>query len=611
MPENNFHKNEDIQFGDESRLLPFLRRLNNYAWRYPQWMWRFIFCTIIVGISDAIWPLIWNTYLDHTILPLANKYGHLSFVDFPWNEVILFPVLFLVNGIVQVIAVYFFIVYTGYVKERVLYDLRQEMFEKIQYLSFSYYDKVQTGWLLSRVNTDSERLSDLISWGFLELIWGTIMLSFSILFLFFSNWKLGLILLASIPLVILVSYVINRYILAYSRKARKLNSEMTASFAENINGILVNKSLARADRVTEKFSEQGDRFLYYSVRAAYYSGVFVPAVILIGTITAAVMLQVGGYWASLPTSTITIGGLSAAMLYATRVFIPMIDIAKFYGAAHNSMSAGERVFQLLDEPLSIIDVPGAKADISIKGDILFEQVCFSYQGNERVLDDLTLKIKSGESIALVGPSGQGKTTIVSLLSRFYEPSLGTIYFNGTDYRKLTQQSLRTQIGIVLQKPHLFEGSLLDNLRFANKDLTEAEAYNTLVDIGAEKLALQLNDSVGESGENLSLGEKQIVSIARVILLKPALFILDEATSSIDPLSELIIQKGLEKLMMVSTSILIAHRLSTITNCDRILYIEKGKIIEDGSHKQLMHKKGKYFQLYIRQITEQRMEKINE
>jgi ATP-binding cassette subfamily B protein len=176
---------------------------------------------------------------------------------------------------------------------------------------------------------------------------------------------------------------------------------------------------------------------------------------------------------------------------------------------------------------------------------------------------------------------------------------------------LTQQSLRTQIGIVLQKPHLFEGSLLDNLRFANKDLTEAEAYNTLVDIGAEKLALQLNDSVGESGENLSLGEKQIVSIARVILLKPALFILDEATSSIDPLSELIIQKGLEKLMMVSTSILIAHRLSTITNCDRILYIEKGKIIEDGSHKQLMHKKGKYFQLYIRQITEQRMEKINE
>jgi len=599
-------KPQDILFADTSRLVPFLKRLNAYAWRYPQWMWPFILCIILVGISDALWPLIWKEYLDGSVFPNAGIAVGSDIYDFPWQKIALFPALFLLNGILQVVAIYFFIIYTGKVKEKVLYDLRQEMFTRIQYLSYSYYDKVQNGWLLARVNSDSERLSDLISWGFLDLIWGVIMLFFSILFLFIYDWRLGMILLLSMPFVVLVSYLINRYILAYSRQARRLNSEMTATFTENINGVLVNKSLAREEAVTEKFKEQGERFLYYSSKTSIYSGLFVPAVIFIGTVTAAIMLQLGGYWASLPTGGISVGTLAAAMLYATRVFLPVMDIARFYGAAHNSLSAGERVFQLLDEEIIVKDRDDTLSDHSLYGDIAFKDVSFSYERDQKILEHFNLYIPRGQRLALVGPSGQGKSTIISLLCRFYDPIYGEVIINGKEYREIKQINLRKNTGVVLQKPHLFEGTLLENLRFAKADTSYEEAKSLLDMIGAEKLSQQLLENVGEGGDNLSLGEKQIISIARVILLNPAIFIFDEATSSIDPLSEVIIQKGLDMIMDKRTSIIVAHRLSTIIHCDRILYIEKGKIIEDGSHSDLMKKRGAYFQLYIRQLSELQM-----
>ena len=298
---------------------------------------------------------------------------------------------------------------------------------------------------------------------------------------------------------------------------------------------------------------------------------------------------------------VTVGVLAAAFDYSTKIFFPILDISRFYALAQASLSAGERIFSLIDETVDIKDEKGATDFNKIKGDIKFENVTFQYVEGKPVLKDLGLHIKAGQSIALVGPTGEGKTTIVNLIGRFYEPTTGRIVIDGEDYKEKTLNSLRGQMGTVLQTPHLFSGTIRENIRFANPECEEKEVEEALLLLGADAFIKRLDEEVGENGELLSEGEKQLVSFARAIIAKPAIFIMDEATSSIDTLTEAKIQAGVEHIISSRTSIIIAHRLSTIKNCDRILVIQKGKIAEDGNHDELIAKGGIHHELYTKQF----------
>jgi len=302
---------------------------------------------------------------------------------------------------------------------------------------------------------------------------------------------------------------------------------------------------------------------------------------------------------------ITVGLLAAFFGYATLIYEPILDISRFYSQAQNCISAGERIFSLLDTQPMIKDKPGADDFAEINGDIEFENVSFHYEKDKPVLRNVNLKIDAGQSVALVGETGGGKSTIINLICRFYEPTGGVLKIDGTDYMDKTIQSLGSKLGVVLQTPHLFSGSIRENIRYGRGDANEEDIVNSLLLIGGDEFINRLDEEAGENGDKLSLGEKQLISFARAVLANPRIFIMDEATSSVDTLTEAKIQNGIQEMIKGRTSIIIAHRLSTIKNCDRILVVKKGSIIEDGNHHDLMLEKGYYYNLYTRQLREQR------
>ncbi len=592
---------QDKSFEGSSALWPFLKRLFTYSYAYPKWFWGLIGFTIIVGLSDAIYPILWMYFLDNAVIPAVEAKSTSGLMDF--SAIYFYGFLFLLNGLLQVIGVIGFISYGGQIQEHVLFDLRQVMFEKLQALSFSFYDKSQTGWLLSRITSDSDRVSEIISWGFLDLIWGLTMIVFCLAAMFFYQWKLALIVLASLPILVIASFYLRNLILKYSRRSRKLNSEITASYSENINGISVNKSTGQEFRVSNDFQNLSEKMRHVTFRSTYYSAMVMPMVLFIGSLAAIVVIYVGGKMALQTPPGITIGVLAASFAYATRIFLPILDISRFYAMAQGSLSAGERIFGLIDEQEAIKDEEGTPHFDQIKGDITFKDLSFYYEESNPVLKNLNLHIKAGESIALVGPTGEGKSTIVNLISRFYEPQSGALLIDGIDYKTRTIESLRAQFGIVLQTPHLFDGTVFQNIIYARPNTDRAVAIDALKKLGADELLSRLDEEVGEGGEKLSLGERQLVSFARAIVADPRIFIMDEATSSVDSLSELKIQKGIDALIKDRTAIVIAHRLSTIKNCDRILVIGKGQVAEEGSHQELMAQRGKYYDLYTRQVRD--------
>lgn len=592
---------QDKQFTDNKALLPFLKRIFKYASSYKRWFWGFVSWIFVVALADAIFPLIWMHFLDNVVKPSVdllkeNPNTPVNFTGLSW-----YAFYFLLTGIIATIGVYYFVKFAGFIQETVMFDLRREMYVKLQALQFSFYDKSASGWLLSRISSDTDRVSELISWGFLEAIWGVTMIIACLGAMFFYNWKLTLIVLFAIPVLIAVSFKIRLLILEYSRKARKLNSEVTASYSENLNGIAVNKITAQEERAGNEFKALSNRMRGVSFKAQYYTAMYLPLVIFIGSAAAALVLYFGGLMAINIPASITIGTLAAFFSYATMIFMPILDIARFYALAQGSLSAGERIFSLIDEPVLIKSREGATDFGRIKGDISFKNVDFQYVEGKPVLANLNLDIKAGQSVALVGATGSGKTTISNLVCRFYEPTKGTIHIDGQDIMDKTLHSLRSQLGVVLQSPHLFSGTIRDNIRYARLDAEDADIHQALKLVGADDFIARLDEEVGEGGENLSMGESQLVSFARAILAQPRILIMDEATSSIDTLTEARIQKSIHKMISGRTALVIAHRLSTIKNSDRILVIEKGKIIEDGNHAELIQLKGHYYRLYTKQL----------
>ncbi|HMQ97715.1 MAG TPA: ABC transporter ATP-binding protein [Ignavibacteria bacterium] len=603
-------KLNDKQFKTKGSLWPFLRRLLKYSFRYPKWVAGFTGFVLLVALVEAVYPLVWLSLLDKVIVPAVEHYrttGVLQPIDA--DQVRNYGLIFLGLGITLSIGVFCFINFAGRIQEYVMYDIRQELFIKLQELSFSFFDKSAVGWLLSRISSDTAKVTELISWSMIEVVWGGGMIIFCVTSMFIYNWKLALIVTLTIPVLTLISFKLRMLILKYSREARKYNSEMTARFNEHINGVEVNKSLVQEERVSDDFKSLSEKMKVSSYKAAYYQAIFMPLIIFGGSVAAAFVIYYGGSMAIVIPAAITVGTLAAFFGYATMIFEPILDISRFYSQAQNSISAGERIFSLIDTKAMITDKPGAGRYGRIYGDIVFENVSFHYDEGKTVLKDLNLHIEEGTSVALVGETGGGKSTIINLICRFYEPTGGVLKIDGVDYKDRTMQSLRSQLGVVLQTPHLFSGTVKENIKYGRDEATDIEIMNALKVVGAEDFIERLDEQVGEGGEHLSMGEKQLISFARAVLADPRIFIMDEATSSIDTITEAKIQRGISGIMEGRTSIVIAHRLSTIKHCDRILVINRGRIVEDGSHYELMKKQGVYYRLYTRQLREQREKEV--
>jgi ATP-binding cassette subfamily B protein len=465
---------------------------------------------------------------------------------------------------------------------------------------------------MARVTSDSGRVADLVTWGLVDSTWAIMNIVTSTIFMLIINWMLALIVLLAVPVLLVIAIQFRKRILVEFRRSRRANSKITGAYNENISGVRVVKALGREAENLKEFEVLTDEMYNSSYRAAWLSALFLPTVQIVSAVALGFIVWYGGLQANL--GIMTIGGIQAFVSYLTFMMWPIQDLARVYAEMQHSVASGERIFTLLDARPEVIDRPGAVDPGTIKGEIEFDQVDFTYEDGKPVLTDFSMKVKPGEMIALVGPTGGGKTTIVNLLCRFYEPKKGVIRINGRDYTDFTLHGIQSRVGIVLQTPHLFSGTVRENIRYGSLNATDEEVEKASRLAGAHDFILnfekQYDQDVGEGGNLLSVGQKQLVSIARAILAKPDIFIMDEATSSVDTLTEALIQRGMENLMKGRTSFIIAHRLSTIKRASRIIVVEDGRITEMGTHYELLRARGHYYRLYTQQFREEREQEFD-
>ncbi|MEW5985196.1 MAG: ABC transporter ATP-binding protein [Chloroflexota bacterium] len=508
--------------------------------------------------------------------------------------------------VVQAALVFGFIYLAGLMGETIQYDLRRKMFNHLQELSFAYFDRTPVGWIMSRVTSDSQRIAELVSWGILDMTWGVTRIVTAVFFMLLINWKLALLVLLIIPILIAVASQFQKRIIVEYRKVRRVNSRITGAYNEGITGVRVAKALVREDQNLREFGQLTSEMYEAGFRAAWLSALFLPVVQFISAVAIGTIAWYGGWQVQL--GAMTIGGIQAFVSYVTFMLWPVQDMARVYAEMQQAIASAERVFSLIDAVPEVTDRPGAVATDSIQGDVHFDQVEFYYEPDKPVLKDFSLTVKRGETIALVGPTGAGKSTVVNLVARFYEPKNGAITIGGRDYRDFTLHSIQSRLGIVLQTPHLFSGTIRENIRYGRLAATDEEIEAAARTAGAHDFITTLDKGyeaeVGEGGNRLSVGQKQLISLARAVLARPEIFIMDEATSSVDTLTEALIQRGMEALMRGRTSFIIAHRLSTIKRADRILVLEGGRIAEMGTHAELIRARGHYYQLYTRQFRQE-------
>ena len=589
------------------------KRLYRYALQHKKLFFTVIATLVVVAAIDIAYPLFTSYAIDHFVVPKTTAgLGN-------------FAILYLIVILVQSSGVITFITFAGNLEMAIAYHVREDAFLRLQELSFSFYDHTAVGYIMARMMSDISKLSDMIAWSLVDVLWSLLYALGCIATMFVLSWKLALISLAVLPLLAIISIRLQKSMLKHQREARKLNSRITGAFNEGIMGAVTTKTLVREEANANEFNELTGKLRHASIKSALVSASFFPIIMSLGAVGTGLALTLGGQGVLNPETAfigaLTAGTLVAFISYCTQLFDPIQQLANILAEMLGSQASAERVITLLDTQPDVTDnaeILAKYGDIlkprtenwePIKGDIQFDHVTFQYKNGERVLDDFSLYVKAGQTIALVGETGAGKSTIVNLLCRFYEPTEGEIRIDGTDYRKRSQLWLQSSLGYVLQTPHLFSGTIQDNIRFGKPDATDEEVKEAARLVHAEPFILQqekgYETEIGESGARLSTGQKQLLSFARVVLKNPRIFVLDEATSSIDTETEQLIQHAITHILKDRTSFIVAHRLSTIRTADRILVIRSGKIQESGTHEELLRQRGYYYDLYTQQFCEDR------
>ena len=598
-----------------------------YTKSFDYSIWKRIFPFLKPYKKTVIMILVMNLFcsLVDIILPLFQRYAINHFIEGnTLTGIGFFTVLYIVVIALQGAAVIAFTRGSMRIEMGLGKDLTRALFVHLQTLSFSYYNVTPVGYMLSRVMNDTGKISGLIAWNFVDLLWALTYVLGVFVAMLFLNWKLALVIMLVVPAIALLTFYFQNRILKWNRQVRKINSKITSAYNEGIMGAKTAKSLVVEEKTYGEFQEITGEMRSASVRAARLNAVYLPLVLFCGSLATAIVLARGGI--QVFENAMLIGTLSAFTTYAVGIFEPIQQMARNLAEFISAQANIERVTGLLDEEPQVVDSPEVIEKYGdsffpkkenwepIKGDIEFRDVSFHYpDGKEEILSHFNLKIPAGTNVAIVGETGAGKSTLVNLACRFFEPTGGQILIDGKDYRERSQLWLHSSLGYVLQNPHLFSGSVMENIRYGRLDATDEEVIAAAKAVHAdqvvEKMDLGYQSDVGEGGDRLSTGEKQLISFARAVLADPRIFVLDEATSSIDTQTEQLIQKATDKILKGRTSFLIAHRLSTIRNADLILVVKDGKIIEQGKHLELLEQKGYYYQLVRRQFTEEESQKI--
>ena len=593
---------------DRKTKLPFFGIPSLWPWlkNYKILALRMIILGLLVSMCDVIFPMFNRYAINHF---LGNK---------TLDTIILFILSFLAVLICQGIMNYINVMDCSKMELYMNRDLRNSAFSHLQEVSLSYYNQNNVGYIHARVMSDSGKIGEMMAWRCMDVIWFGSYIIFALTVMLITNWKLALFIIALVPIAVIFIFIFQKRLLVLNHKVREMNARITAGINEGITGVKSIKTLSIEGKMTDEFADDTAQMYHRSVRTTHYSALFSSSVTLMSSVALAIVLWKGGELNQ--AKLMEIGTLSIFMSYALGLLDPiqnmvnaiskMISIQVNIERYCNLMNTEGEVFDTKEVIEKYGDTFNEKRDNwePLIGDVEFKDVTFHYpDGDELVLEHFDLKVPKGANVAIVGETGAGKSTLVNLVCRFFEPTSGQVLIDSKDIKERSLQWLHSNIGYVLQSPHLFSGNIRDNLKYGKEDATDEEIYNALKLVSADSIIDKLTDGldteVGEGGDFLSTGEKQLLSIVRALLADPKILILDEATASIDTVTEKAIQEAISTVIKGRTSFVIAHRLSTIVNADIILVVSDGKIIERGSHKELIEAKGAYFDLYTKQYEE--------
>lgn len=571
-----------------------VKRLYSYIKPYRRDMGITICLMMISSALGMVTPIILMKILDEYI---PNK---------DITGIVMISMVFIVINMIVVINIRLKIHIMARLGQNIIHKIRSDIFKHLQELPFSYYDERPHGKIQVRVVNYVNSLSDLLSNGIVNTITDLFSLFFIVGFMLYVNVRLTLICLCGLPVLMGLIFLIKKKQRVAWQISSNKTSNLNAYIAESINGVRVTQSFVREQENIRIFNSLSNDYRKAWMNAVKYNFLLWPAIDNISTLTTSAIYMLGIMWLDQPSTGVTLGVLIAFTGYIGRFWAPINTLASFYNSLLNAISYLERIFETIDEPVLVKDVEGATEMPEIKGLVEFKEVTFSYEDGVKILNGISFTANVGDSFAIVGPTGAGKTTIINLISRFYNIDSGKIFIDGIDINSVTIASLRKQMGVMLQDSFIFSGTIMDNIRYGNMDATDEEVERAAKTVCAHEFIIGLEDGyhteVNERGSRLSAGQRQLISFARALLADPKILILDEATSSIDTETEILLQEGLNHLLKGRTSFIIAHRLSTIKNATKIMYIDQGRIMEMGNHEELMEKGGLYHELYMSQYS---------
>lgn len=587
------------------KMLPFFRP-------YYRYFATTLGLNVLLVLVDVAVPMFQSYAIDHFIVPDRL------------DGIRLFAAVYGLVIAVQAVSVFFSVRAAVQIEMNVGKDLKRAQFVHLQELSFSYYNTTPVGYIHARVMSDTLKIATVLAWGLVDMFWAFAYVAGVFGVMFFLNWRLAVIIMLVVPFIALLTAFFQKRMLFWNRNVRETNSEITGAFNEGITGVQTSKTLVMEELNDRDFREITRRMKNGSMTLAKLTAVYMPLILFFSSVVTAYVLAQGGIFVQ--EQVIALGTLSVFLSYAVSIFEPIQQLARLLSDLISCQANIERVVNLLEQKPDVTDAPEVLEVYGdglhpkkenwepIRGEIEFRDVTFAYpDGGGNVLEHFSLKIPAGTTVAIVGDTGAGKSTIVNLAGRFFEPTEGQILIDGKDYRQRSQLWLHSQMGYVLQNPHLFSGTVRENIRYGRLDASDAQVEEAARKVSADQVIAGLKQGyeteVGEGGSRLSTGEKQLISFARAILANPAIFVLDEATASIDTWTERLIQKATDRMLKGHTAFVIAHRLSTIRSADLILVVKDGRIIEQGSHRELIGAGGYYYRLYAKQFEEERMTKV--